>query len=97
MMLQSRFSKFSNKEIERLLKNSVPAKTKKATNFGNWNGTEWKSGYSSQVSNVLESSLNLIKQLFHSRLLHMRLVIANEAPHWLSIILYATHAHGIIV
>ena len=29
MALQSRFSKFSYKELERLLENSVPAKTKR--------------------------------------------------------------------
>ena len=41
----------------------------------------------------------LIKQLFHSRLLDMRLVIANSAlrPHWLFTISYPTRAHGIIV
>ena len=34
MAFQSIFYEFSNEEIERLLKNSVPAKTKKATSFG---------------------------------------------------------------
>ena len=34
MALQSRFFEFSNEEIEGLLKNSGPAKTKKATIFG---------------------------------------------------------------
>ena len=46
--------------------------------------------------------MNLIKQLFHSRLLDMRLVIANSAlrayaPRWLFIISYPTSANGIIV
>ena len=49
---------------------------------------------------------NLIKQLFHSRLLDMRLVgysrvgyrrYRRYAPHWLFTILYPTRAHGIIV
>ena len=39
---------------------------------------------------------NLIKQLFHLRLLDMRLVIA-YTPHWLFDISYPMHAHGIIV
>ena len=34
MALQSRFFEFSNEEIERLLTNFLPAKTKKLTNFG---------------------------------------------------------------
>ena len=38
---------------------------------------------------------NLIKQLFHLRLLDMRLVIANSAPR-LFTISYPTRAHGII-
>ena len=33
-VLQSRFSELSNEEIERLLKNSIPVKTKKATSLG---------------------------------------------------------------
>ena len=37
----------------------------------------------------------LIKQLFHSRLLDMRLVTANKA--WLFTISYPMRAHGIIV
>ena len=40
--------------------------------------------------------MNLIKQLFHSRLLDMRLVIANSARR-LFTISYPTGAHGIIV
>ena len=38
---------------------------------------------------------NLIKQLFHSRLLDMRLVI--DAPRWLFTILYLTRAHVITI
>ena len=40
-----------------------------------------------------KSVQNLIKQLFHSRLLDMRLV----RPRWLFTISYPTRAHGIIV
>ena len=40
---------------------------------------------------------NLIKQLFHSRLLDMRLVIANSALRWLFTISYPMRAQGIIV
>ena len=32
--MASRFHEFSNEDIERLLENSVPSTTKKATNFG---------------------------------------------------------------
>ena len=41
----------------------------------------------------------LIKQLFHSHLLDMRLVIANSALRacWVFTISYPTRAHGIIV
>ena len=39
----------------------------------------------------------LIKQLFHSRLLDMRLVIANSTLGWLFTISYPTRTHGIIV
>ena len=40
---------------------------------------------------------NLIKQLFHSRLLDMRLVIANSVLRASLAISYPTRAHGIIV
>ena len=38
---------------------------------------------------------NLLKQLFHSQLLDMRLLIANSALHGTSLAIY--HTHGIIV
>ena len=47
----------------------------------------------SRTSNVW-SLRSLIKQLFHSHLLDMRLVIA---PRWLFTISYPTRAHGTIV
>ena len=78
---KGRFNELSMQEIQEIMDKAVPETTKKATKFGMrlFNGTEVTSlsGRFLGFNKILQNTKveNFIKQLFHSRLLDMRLVI----------------------